>query len=149
GDVARILGIRWEQVGGAALVARHGDVLVPLWRDKALGRWLGTLGLPNPDAILLDRTAEPTLRPVDLKWAIDTATHTQIAGAALEELFRRAGDRLAALVPDGLDGWTFGDGLFATPVRQLNRLFLRSRANRECDRPMLREDLLEIAVDPA
>ncbi len=149
GDAARVLGARWEAVGGAALVERFGDRLVPLWRDKQLGRWLGTLGVPNPDAILVDAGPRgAALRPVDLKWCIDTAEHGQVAGETLRRLVERAGDRLAAILPgNGIES-AYGDGLFATPERRLNRLYIRSRANREDARPIADTDLLAIPVEP-
>src|SRR6266536_1643541 len=79
GDAARILGARWEEVGGGTLMERFGERLIPLWRDRALGRWLGSLGMPNPDAVLVDNGPDgAVLRPIDLKWAIDTAEHGQI-----------------------------------------------------------------------
>lgn len=144
GDAARILGARWEEVGGQALVDRCGDAIVPLWRDRALGRWLGTLGLPNPDAILVEGA---TLRPIDLKWAIDTATHTQVAAETFHQLVERAGDRLAALLPGAPTTWRLGDGYFATPDRPINRLYLRSRANQEDARAILARDVMWLPVD--
>src|SRR5438094_4585806 len=51
GDAGRIVGLRWEEVGGQAALDVFGDRLIPLWTDRALGRWLGTVGLPNADAI--------------------------------------------------------------------------------------------------
>lgn len=148
GDVARILGARWEEVGGAALLERFPGRVVPLWRDKALGRWLGTLGLPNPDAVLVDGDpAAPTLRPVDLKWAIDTATHTQVAAETFGQLLERASERLTALLPGDPATRLLGDGYFATPDRPLNRLYLRSRANREDERAIQPRDVMALPLD--
>src|SRR5205085_61678 len=78
GDTGRILGARWEVLGGEALVARYGERVISLWRDRALGRWMGTLGVPNPDALLVELGADgvQTLRPVDLKWSLDTADYS-------------------------------------------------------------------------
>ena len=146
GDVARILGARWEEVGGRVLVDRYGDAIVPLWRDKALGRWLGTLGLPNPDAVLVEGA---TLRPIDLKWAIDTATHTQVAAETFAKLLERTGDRLRGLLPGDPARWRLADGYFATPERPMNRLYLRSRTNREDERAIQERDVMPLPVDLA
>lgn len=131
GDSGRVLGARWEALGGELVRGKYGVALVPLWTDRTLGRWLGTLGLPNPDAILVESGGDgvATLRPVDLKWSIDTAEYSQIAGETLRGLIERAGSRLTAMLPSTDRGWRYGDGLFATPDRPLNRLFLASRAN--------------------
>src|SRR6476661_7095622 len=82
GDAGRIVGLRWEEVGGAAALAALGERLLPLWPDRALGRWLGTVGLPNADALLVEPGGDGglTLRPVDLKWTLDTADYSQISG---------------------------------------------------------------------
>jgi hypothetical protein len=150
GDVARILGARWEEIGGGALMERFPGRVVPLWRDRALGRWLGTLGLPNPDAVLIDPNGEaPTLHPVDLKWAIDTATHTQVAAETFGKLIERAGERLRALLPGDPASWRLADGYFATPDRPLNRLYLNSRANREDERAIQPRDVMALPLDVA
>src|SRR5262245_31270547 len=148
GDLGRRIGARWEEVGGATLLALFGGRVVGLWSDRALGKWLGTLGLPNPDALLVEEGADGrlTLRPIDLKWSIDTAEYTQIAGERLRRLHERAGDRLAALLPS--DGEPrFGDGLFVAPERPLNRLFLGSRANLRREYPIEEREVRFVPVD--
>src|SRR5687768_6587787 len=121
GDLGRRIGARWEEVGGAALVTVFGAPVVPLWQDRALTRWLGTLGLRNPDALLIERGGDGrvTVRPLDLKWSLDTADYGQIGGERLRQLFERAGDRLGAMVPSGSGPPRFGDGLFVSPERPL------------------------------
>lgn len=149
GDLGRRIGARWEEVGGAALTALFGGRVVPLWSDRALGKWLGTLGLPNPDALLVERESgdgRATLRPIDLKWSLDTADYTQIAGERLRQLYERAGERLAALLPSA-DQSRFGDGLFVAPDRPLNRLFLHSRANLRREYPIEERGVQFLPVD--
>ncbi|HEY3082719.1 MAG TPA: hypothetical protein VGM69_22765 [Chloroflexota bacterium] len=148
GDLGRRIGARWEEVGGAALPSLFGGRVVGLWSDRALGKWLGTLGLPNPDALLVEDGADGrvTLRPIDLKWSIDTAEYTQIAGERLRHLHERAGDRLAALLPSDAEP-RFGDGLFVAPERPLNRLFLGSRANLRREYPIEEREIRFVPVD--
>jgi hypothetical protein len=150
GDAGRIVGLRWEEVGGEAARALLGDGLVPLWTDRALGRWLGTVGLPNADAILAESGADAvlTLRSVDLKWTIDTADYSQISGETLRRLVEKAGERLASLLPGRPADWRYGDGLFVAPDRPLNRLFLRSRANVGREYPIEAREVRWVDVDP-
>jgi hypothetical protein len=150
GDLGRRVGARWEEVGGAALATLFGGQVVALWHDRALGKWLGTLGLPNPDALLAEPGADGrlTLRPIDLKWSIDTADYSQIAGERLRQLHERAGERLAALLPSAAAP-RFGDGLFVAPERPLNRLFLASRANLRREYPIEPRELRLVPVDVA
>ena len=147
GDLGRRIGARWEEVGGAAMPALFGGRVVPLWSDRALGKWLGTLGVPNPDALLVELGGDGrvTLRPIDLKWSIDTAEYTQIAGERLRQLHERAAERLAGLLPPGEP--RFGDGLFVVPERPLNRLFLRSHANLRREYPIEEREVRFVPID--
>jgi hypothetical protein len=151
GDAGRIVGLRWEEVGGAAALAAFGERILPLWPDRALGRWLGTVGLPNADALLVEPGGDGglTLRPVDLKWTLDTADYSQISGATLRRLVERAGARLTARFPGQEPDWRYGDGLFVAPDRDLNRLFLGSRMNREREYPIEEREVRWVPVDPA
>jgi hypothetical protein len=150
GDAGRIVGLRWEEVGGTAAIERFGECLIPLWRDKALGRWLGTVGLPNADAILVEHGGDGglTLRPIDLKWTIDTAEYAQIAGETLRRLIEKAGARLTGLFPGTPERWRYGDGLFVAPDRPLNHLFLRSASNRKREYPIERREVVVVGVEP-
>jgi hypothetical protein len=151
GDAGRIVGLRWEEIGGSAALAAFGDRLLPLWPDRALGRWLGTVGLPNADALLSEAGGDGglTLRSVDLKWTLDTADYSQISGATLSRLVEKAGARLTDRLPRQVDGWRYGDGLFISPERELNRLFLDSRINREREYPIEEREVHWVRVDVA
>jgi hypothetical protein len=149
GDAGRIVGLRWEEVGGAAALAAFGERLLPLWPDRALGRWLGTVGLPNADALLAEvgRDGGTTLRSVDLKWTLDTADYSQISGATLRRLVEKAGPRLSDRFPGQPDEWRYGDGLFVSPERALNRLFLDSPLNRRREYPIEGREVHWVRVD--
>jgi hypothetical protein len=149
GDLGRRVGARWEEVGGAALATLFPTPVVPLWQDRALTRWLGTLGLRNPDALLIESGGDGrvTVRPIDLKWSLDTADYGQIGGERLRQLFERAGDRLGAMVPQGAGRPRFGDGLFVSPERPLNRLFLQSAANAKKEYPIEAREVRLVPVD--
>jgi hypothetical protein len=123
---------------------------VPLWPDKALGRWLGTVGLPNADALLTEPGADGglALRSVDLKWTLDTADYSQISGATLQRLVEKAGARLTSRFPGADGAWRFGDGLFVSPERPLNRLFLDAKMNREREYPIEPREVRWVRVDP-
>ncbi|HEY3109781.1 MAG TPA: hypothetical protein VGL23_13560 [Chloroflexota bacterium] len=149
GDAGRIVGLRWEEVGGAAALAAFGEHLLPLWLDRALGRWLGTVGLPNADALLIEAGGDGglTLRSVDLKWTLDTADYSQISGATLRRLVERAGRRLTDRFPGQEGDWRYGDGLFVSPDRPLNRIFLDSELNREREYPIEQREVHWVRVD--
>jgi hypothetical protein len=149
GDLGRRVGARWEEVGGAALATLFAGPVVPLWQDRALTRWLGTLGLRNPDALLVEGGSDgrATIRPIDLKWSLDTADYGQIGGERLRQLFERAGDRLGALLPPSSGPPRFGDGLFVSPERLLNRLFLRSAANAKKEYPIEAREVRLVRID--
>jgi hypothetical protein len=149
GDAGRIVGLRWEEVGGAAALDAFGERLLPLWPDRALGRWLGTIGLPNADALLVEPGGDGglTLRSVDLKWTLDTADYSQISGATLRRLVEKAGQRLTARFPGAPSDWRFADGLFVSPDRPLNRLFLEARPNREREYPIEAREVRWVEVD--
>jgi hypothetical protein len=149
GDLGRRVGARWEEVGGAALATQFAAPVVPLWQDRALTRWLGTLGLRNPDALLVESGLDgrATVRPIDLKWSLDTADYGQIGGERLRQLFEKAGDRLGALLPPSSGPPRFGDGLFVSPERLLNRLFLRSAANAKKEYPIEVREVRLVRID--
>ena len=149
GDSGRVLGAAWERLGGARLGTEMGARLVPLWHDRALGQWLGTLGVPNPDAIIVDEADErgSSISPIDLKWSLDTAEPEQVAGSTLARLLDKAGARLTGLLPGDVNACHVADGHFATPDRELNRLLIASPANLKRERPVRSDDVIWLAVD--
>ncbi|TAK24577.1 MAG: hypothetical protein EPO26_04980 [Chloroflexota bacterium] len=147
GDGGRRLGSHWEAIGGAALTEMFGERVVPLWSDRALSRWLGTIGGRNPDAIAWERDgSEITLRALDLKFSVDTAEHDQVSADTLAGLFERGGERLAALLPMA-ETMRFADGAFVSPERPLNRAFTRSGANARLSRPIRDDDIVYLPFD--
>ena len=149
GDSGRVLGAAWERLGGAGLDQELGARLVPLWHDRALGQWLGTLGVPNPDALLVDDSDYriPAISPIDLKWSLDTAEPEQVAGATLTRLLEKAGTRLSGLIPKSIVERVVSDGRFATPDRELNRLLIISVANTKRERPIRDDDIIWLPVE--
>lgn len=149
GDLGRRIGARWEEVGGAALPTLFKHPVVPLWQDRALTKWLGTLGLRNPDALLVEAGADgrATVRPLDLKWSLDTADYGQIGGERLRQLFAKAGERLGALLPTAVGPPRFSDGLFVSPERLLNRLFLASPANTKKEYPIEAREVRLVTIE--
>ncbi|MBM4416930.1 MAG: hypothetical protein FJ033_01225 [Chloroflexi bacterium] len=149
GDGGRRLGARWEEVAGPRIPSILGVRTVDLWRERSITRWLGTLGVRNPDAVALGVVPGrgTVLRPIDLKFTLDTAEHDQVSAPVLTRLLEIGGDRLAGLLPEGCDGATVEDGLFVAPARPLNVAYLRSKVNCAQSRPILAADVHLIAID--
>ncbi len=148
GDGGRRLGARWEEVAGPRVAAILGMRTVDLWRERSVTRWLGTLGVRNPDVIAVGVApgGGTILRPIDLKFTLDTAEHDQVSAPVLTRLLEVGGDRLADLLPEGCEGATVGDGLFFAPARQLNAAYLQSKVNRAQSRPIVTTDVHLIPI---
>ena len=166
GNASDHIGQHWETLGLLCLQRRLASDrqlwigpdeprLLSLVGDEALQSRFQSLGLTNPDALLLDRIGGIVVaRPVDFKWSLETASYRQISGAALGELLAQVGDPLSAMVaaalgPVSLDSVETRDGLFFSPDSKPNRQFLESPENRRQEYPLEPKDVVLETVDGA
>ncbi len=164
GNASDHIGQHWENVGRQLLQARLASdrqlwiasgppQLLSLVENEALQARFQSLGLTNPDALLLDRVGDAIVaRPVDFKWSLETASYRQISASALGELLSQAGTALTALVAEALgltalDAVETRDGLFYSPDSRPNRQFLESGENRRREFPLEPKDVVFAAVD--
>jgi hypothetical protein len=159
GNASDQIGHRWEVVGLPAVRARlplplpdaDGEQrILPLVQDAALQAGLKSLGMTNPDAILIERLqGRLILRPVDFKWSIETASYKQISGAALSGLIWHERSPLPVFLGEAEGGGPLmrshietADGLFVAPDSQPNRRFIGSAANHRQEYPIQSADIV-------
>ncbi len=164
GNASDHIGQHWETLGRQCLQARLASdrqlwiaacppSLVSLVEEDALQARLQSLGLTNPDALLLDHVGDAVIaRPVDFKWSLETAAYRQISGGALGELLSQVGAPLTTLVETTLGLESLGsvetrDGLFYSPDSRPNRQFLESPQNRRQEFPLEPKDVVFEVVD--
>jgi len=162
GNASEHIGRRWEEVGFAALTAALADrpalaggelrAVLNLTTDPALQEQFSSLGLPNPDVVLLVEGKDGLcLRPVDLKWSLETASYHQISAGELQALVTAARPQFAALLQAvGVPALTgsYRDGFFFAPDSRPNREFLTSPANRRQEYALEPHEVVMVPVDP-
>ena len=166
GSASGHIGRRWEEIGTTALaewVKGHlpGARLANLADREDLRKLFGSLGLTNPDAVLVqDRDGRSLIRPIDLKWTLEVASYRQISASALAELLAAAGEPLARVIHDaafdGGDGrvemttrdWVPEDGFFFVVDSAANRRYLSSAANSSQEYPLEPSEVVFQPVGP-
>lgn len=157
GGASRSIGQRWEVVGLSAL--REGIAgapplaVVALCEDPSVQQRLGKLGLPNPDALIVEPGADDlVVRPADLKWALDVASYHQISGANLTDLLQvdpPLAEAIRKSVPAQIAALPLrpADGYFVCPDATANRRFLTSPQNQRQEYPLEAQEVVFVPVN--